>query len=187
MLNLTIVIYMSIITHSSGVFQHHANNPKYFINLDSSHPPLQKKWLRVQFTTSSSSCQWLIASSNTQLPRWLGQSMTQSKIACMWVSTHIGRKGQNLRGELKSKWALSLWDFKSNHLQKEGRGSNLAMHAYWSTKVHSNPKPFCGWKRRSQWVNKGSKTPCENFEGQNLIGLGKSHCAYLYLPSKERR
>jgi hypothetical protein len=36
-------------------------------------------------------------------------------------------------------------------------------------------------------TTKGSKTPCENFEGQNLIGLGKSHCAYLYLPSKERR
>jgi hypothetical protein len=141
MLKLTIAIYMSIITHSSGFFQHHANNPKYFINLDSSHPPLQKKWLRVQFTTSSSSCQWLIASSNTQLPRWLGQSMTQSKIACMCEYSHWKEGSKLVKGELKSNWAL-IMRFQKQPSPKGGKGSKLAMHAYWSTKVQSNPKLF---------------------------------------------
>ncbi len=182
--------YVNNNTHTSGVLQDHANNPKYFINLDSSHH-LCKEWLWAQFTTnSSSSCQWLIASSNTQLPRWLlGQSMTQELHAC--ESTHIWRKeGRVKTWEERTQIQMSslIMRFqKQTHLQKEWAWAlKLAMHIEAPQKCNQIQNLFLWVKRRSQWVNKVSKTPCENFKAQTQLDWAIP-IVHIYLPSKERR
>lgn len=88
MLNLTIAIYVNNNTHSSGVFQYRANNPKYFINWDSSHHLCnKKKWLWVQFTTTSivHANDWLNCLFYYQTPK-MTRSNNDSKIACTWVN-----------------------------------------------------------------------------------------------------